>query len=345
MNLQAYWYRDRLHPLLLPLLPLSAAFGLLTRLRRWSYRRGLTKTRCFTLPVIVVGNISVGGTGKTPLVLALAKALKEQGRNPGVALRGVGGKKLTRPTWVRADSNPFEVGDEAVLIATNTSCPVAACVDRPAAVEALQQAGCDVVLCDDGLQHYRLARQVEIAVIDGSRYFGNGRLLPAGPLREPLTRLREVDFIVVNEPEKTARFAGLATLPFAGENRQPFAMRLKTETFRAVHQTSESRARDSFHGQRAHAVAGIGNPSRFFELLTRLGVDLMPHRFPDHHPYQSSDLDFSDTLPILMTEKDAIKCKALPFAEAAKARQWFLRVEMELSPEFKQALADKLKRE
>lgn len=338
MNLQTYWYQDRLHPLLLPLLPLSAAFGLVTRLRRWSYRCGLNKARHFALPIIVVGNISVGGTGKTPLVIALAKHFKEQGKNPGIALRGVGGQEHLRPIRVKSDSNPFEAGDEAALIAKNTSCPVIACVDRPAAVEALQQAGCDLVLCDDGLQHYRLARKVEIAVVDGSRYFGNGRLLPAGPLREPLARLREVDFIVVNEPEK-----GVSQL--AGEKQRPFSMRLIPGGFQAVHQAAEHRAPDSFRGQKAHAVAGIGNPQRFFESLTRLGVDFIPHRFPDHHPFQDSDLNFSDTLPVLMTEKDAIKCKTLTFADSAKARQWYLRVEAELSPEFKQALADKLKGE
>src|SRR5689334_21121767 len=139
MSLQAYWYRERLHPLLLPLLPFSAVFGLVTGLRRWSYRLGLAPKRRFSLPVIVVGNISVGGTGKTPLVIALAKELKEQGYQPGIALRGVGGQKRSRPLFVAPDSNPYEAGDEAVLIAKNTACPVAACVDRPAAVEALQQ--------------------------------------------------------------------------------------------------------------------------------------------------------------------------------------------------------------
>jgi len=334
-RIQTYWYRNRLHPLLLPLLPLSTVFGWATRLRRWSYQSGLQKRRRFSLPVIIVGNISVGGTGKTPLVIALANYLKTAGRNPGIALRGVGGQNQSQPLLVDAKANPFVVGDEAVLIAQSTHCPVVACVDRPAAVAALQAAGCDLVLCDDGLQHYRLQRSLEIAVVDGKRYFGNGRLLPAGPLREPLARLQEVDFVVVNEPEKPT--AGLLNLA-----KPTFEMQLKMTGFHALHHHTAPVLLSHFQGKKVHAVAGLGHPQRFFDRLASLGIDCIPHSFPDHYPYQSSDLDFSDTLPIVMTEKDAVKCQKLSFTEASKARQWFLRVEAEMSLHFKHALLNRI---
>ncbi len=327
MKLDSYWYHSRLHPLLVPLLPFSWVFGLITRLRRSAYRLGLLKAQRFSIPVLVIGNIAIGGTGKTPLTITLAKFFKEQGKNPGIALRGVGGKRRRNPLWVTADSNPFLAGDEAVLLAQNTDCPVVACQDRPLAVEALQAAGCDLVLCDDGLQHYRLARKVEVAVVDGSRRFGNGLLLPAGPLREPITRLKKVDFIVLHGQENDAG---------------TYSMRLQPENFQAAHAPEQRRALSLFRGQKVHAVAGIGNPQRFFDQLTALGIEVLPHAFRDHHPYQVSDLQFFDELPIVMTEKDAIKCKELPFGSSLKERQWFLRVTAEVGPELKQALTDKL---
>lgn len=335
MSIQAYWYRSSLHPLMVPLLPFSLAFGLVTRLRRLSYQLGLKKTEASSVPVIIIGNITVGGTGKTPLVLELANYLKSQGKNPGIALRGVGGRKKQRPTLVSADSDPFEVGDEAVLLAKNTNCPVVTCIDRPAAVKALAEAACDLVLCDDGLQHYRLGRKLEIAVIDGSRYFGNGLLLPAGPLREPLARLKEVDFIVVNEHENS--FTANTHL-----KKPHFHMQLKTEAFISAHDPKQTLTLSSFSGQKVHAIAGIGNPQRFFDLLSHLKIEVIPHAFPDHHRYKTSDLDFSDQLPILMTEKDAIKCKTLAFENSLKAKHWFLQVTTEVSPELKQALLEKI---
>lgn len=334
MKLPSYWYRHRLHPLLLPLLPFSLAFGLVTGVRRWAYRLGLRKVQAFTIPVIVVGNISVGGTGKTPLVSTLARAFKAQGKKPGIALRGIGGKKIKQPLLVAADANPLLVGDEAVLLAQTTDCPVTACTDRPAAVKALQEAGCDLVLCDDGLQHYRLARKLEIAIIDGSRHFGNGLLLPAGPLREPVSRLKTVDFLVLHGDQDN---------PTPRCPRKPdFYMRLQPEAFHSIHAPEKIRTLSAFRGQKVHAIAGIGNPQRFFDQLSALQIEVIPHPFPDHHRYQISDLQFSDQLPILMTEKDAVKCKLLPFDLQTKERQWFLRVNAEVKPELKQAILDKI---
>jgi tetraacyldisaccharide 4'-kinase len=335
MSIQAYWYRTSLHPLLAPLLPFSWAFSLVTHLRRLSYRLGLQKTQPFSVPVIVVGNITIGGTGKTPLVIDLVNYFKAQGKKPGIALRGVGGRKNYLPLRVTAESDPFEVGDEAVLLAKNTNCPVVACIDRPKAVSLLEKE-CDLILCDDGLQHYRLARQVEIAVIDGSRYFGNGHLLPAGPLREPIKRLQEVDFIIVNESEKNAAQTQ------APLKTPRFRMQVKAKTFKALHEPRLTAELSHFSGQKVHALAGIGNPLRFFQLLTSLNIEVIPHIFPDHHRYSPEDLHFSDELPILMTEKDAIKCSKLPFEMAAKEKQWYLQITTEVSPEFKQALLNKI---
>lgn len=330
MRIQPYWYRARLHPLLFPLLPFSFIFGLITRLRRWAYQLKLKKSQHFSIPVIVIGNITVGGTGKTPLTIWLANLLKEQGKKPGIAIRGVGGQKQHQPTLVVPDSDPFIVGDEAVLLAKNTHCPVMACIDRPAAVKALQEQSCDLILCDDGLQHYRLGRKLEIAIIDGSRYFGNGRLLPAGPLREPITRLQEVDFIIVNEGKKLS-------LP---KNKQTFHMQLKPKAFIATHAPEKTIGLEKFSGKKAHAIAGIGNPQRFFALLKQFNIEVIPHVFPDHHPYKTSDLCFADQLPVLMTEKDAIKCKALPFDNETKEKQWFLQVSAEIGAELKQSLLE-----
>ncbi len=348
MSLESYWYRRSLHPLLIPLLPFSLLFGLLSNLRRWSYRLGLKKSQQFALPVIIVGNISLGGTGKTPLTITLANYLKEQGKKPGIALRGEGGKRKSKPLLVEAEADPFEVGDEAVLIARQTQAPVAVCIDRPAAVQALVEAGCDVVLCDDGLQHYRLARQVEILVIDGSRYFGNGFLLPAGPLRESPRRLKEVDFVVVQKKEQAfqTQFSSRSQLNIKqlkpSKIKKSFRMELKAEAFEATHFPRKILPLSAFSGQKVHALAGIGNPQGFFDLLTHFQIEVLPHRFPDHYRYKSKDLNFSDQLPILMTEKDAVKCKRLVFDDSLKEKQWFLRVNTELSPDLKQAVFNKI---
>ncbi|HUS23955.1 MAG TPA: tetraacyldisaccharide 4'-kinase, partial [Candidatus Binatia bacterium] len=265
--------------------------------------------------VIVIGNIAVGGTGKTPFLIWLASQLRASGWNPGVVARGYGGRALQWPQVVRPDSDPLQVGDEPVLIAQRTGCPVVVAPDRPAAARELLAAGVDVILSDDGLQHYRLARDLEIAVIDGTRGLGNGCMLPAGPLREPVARLGEVGLVVVNG-------SGWST-PLGRQVR----MRLRSSEALAL--AGGGRATlAQFEGRTVHAVAGIGNPARFFSMLSRHGIRLVMHPFPDHHPFRARDLDFGDELPVLMTEKDAVKCTGF-----ARPHHWCVPVDAQFVPE------------
>lgn len=264
------------------------------RLRRLAYRRGWLHGEKLPVPVIVVGNLTVGGTGKTPLTITLVEALRARGREPGVVSRGYGGSQR-EPLLLGETADPAQVGDEPCLIHAS-GVPVAVGRDRPAAARLLLEAGCDVIVADDGLQHYRLARDVEICVIDGERRFGNRRLLPLGPLREPMSRLRSVDFRVCNggteaPDEVPMRLEGGMVRALADAREQPLA---------------------AFAGQRVHAVAGIGNPQRFFDSLAMQGLDVIEHPFADHHAFTAADLDFGDGLAVLMTTKDAVKCR--PFA-------------------------------
>ncbi len=299
------WY-DR-HPAAWLLWPLSVLFGLVAGLRRAVWRLGLRRPAYPGAPVIVVGNITVGGTGKTPLVVALARRLVADGYRPGIVTRGYRGQARQWPQQVRPDSDPRMVGDEAVLLARRTGCPVAAGPDRVASARALLSgAGCDVLISDDGLQHYRLGRDIEIAVVDGVRRFGNGRLLPAGPLREPVRRLRRVDFVVVN--------GGAA-------GRREYPMTIEPVRFRRLDGGGDLPP-DGLAGHRVHAVAAIGHPDRFFATLRSLGIEPLEHPLPDHHPLRREDVGFDDDLPVVMTEKDAVKC--LRFATP---RLWYLEVE------------------
>lgn len=289
------------------------------RRRRYAYRN---RRRCLPTPVIVVGNISVGGNGKTPLVIYLVERLRANGRAPGIVSRGYGGRANT-PQAVSPDSDPRQVGDEAVLLAGRCRCPVVVGKDRVAAAQALLlDYACDVVVADDGLQHYALARDIEIAVIDGQRRFGNGFCLPAGPLREPPRRLREVDWVVGNGSAK------------AGE----ILMTLHAEHAHRLSEAKESRALRGFRVP-VHAIAGIGNPQRFFTTLREHGLTLYEHPFPDHHRFSAGDLDFGDDLPILMTEKDAVKCR--PWASE---RCWYVPVcaRLDASAAFERALLARL---
>ena len=300
------WYGSAPAPWFLR--PLAALFGLVARLRR---ARLQAKARLNRLPapVIVVGNIAVGGTGKTPFVIWLVERLREWGWRPGVISRGYGGAARSWPQRVGADSDPALVGDEPVLIATHAACPVVVGPDRLAAGMALLNGGgVDIVISDDGLQHYRLWRDVEIAVVDASRGLGNGRLLPAGPLREPASRLGEVGLVVANGSGWSAPAGKQVT------------MRLRATEARALG-GSETRPIASFSGTTVHAVAGIGNPARFFSMLSQHNIQLVMHPFPDHHPFTRADLDFGDALPVLMTEKDAVKCRAF-----AGAGRWVVPV-------------------
>ncbi len=295
-------------PLALLGLPLSLVFRVLVALRRAVWRTGLRRPWRSPRPVVVVGNITVGGSGKTPLVIWLVRWLRGQGWRPGIVSRGYGGRARNWPQQVRPDSDPKVVGDEAVLLARQGDCPVCVGPDRSAAVAALlAHTDCDIVVADDGLQHYALARDIEIAVIDGKDGFGNGLMLPAGPLREPLSRLRSVNLVVSN-----------------GERRAGAqVMRVRPTGVVALNDERLVRSIEDWRGRRVRAIAGIGRPQRFFDTLRRLGLLVEPVVFPDHHDYVADDLVFDDDLPLLMTEKDAVKCRRL----IHHADAWVVRVE------------------
>ncbi|HEU0234095.1 MAG TPA: tetraacyldisaccharide 4'-kinase [Gallionella sp.] len=309
--LEHHWYR--ITPLHLILFPVSLLFRALVALRRALYRSRILSSHKLPVPVIVVGNISAGGTGKTPLTLALAQQLADRGWHPLIVSRGYGGA-AQQPRHVGANSDAQQVGDEPLLMARRNLCPVWIGKDRAAAAQAALQANpqCDVALCDDGLQHYRLQRDVEVAVVDGERGFGNGFMLPAGPLREPVSRLRTVDAVVVN---------GGKTSP------DQYAMRLSGGIFYNLLDPEKTATASHFHMLNNHAVAGIGHPQRYFRHLQTLGISFTPHAFPDHHPYSAADLAFAGCDAILLTEKDAVKCAAF-----ADARSWVLRVDAQIDP-------------
>jgi tetraacyldisaccharide 4'-kinase len=314
------WYKDTFLGILL--LPFAAIFSGIVRVRRFLYRKGWLKSHTLPVPVIVVGNITVGGTGKTPLIIWLAELLVTSGYKPGIISRGYGGKSDTWPQIVTENSDVNQVGDEALLIAKRTFVPL---VVGPSRVESakklLAEFGCNVLLSDDGLQHYKLNRDIEIAVIDGERRFGNGYCLPAGPLREPIERLGNVDFVVVN-----------------GEiiEDHEFFMKLIGDT--AINMlTGEQKLLQVFRGVKCHALAGIGNPGRFFKLLESVGLSCAPHSFPDHYQFQQHDIEFGDNNPVLMTEKDAVKC----FAYAGQ-NQWYVPVKALPEPSFGEQLLNLL---
>ena len=309
---EQHWYR--LSALSLALWPASLLYRLLVALRRFGYRSGALPAVKLPVAVIVVGNLVVGGTGKTPLVLWLAAMLKENGRKPGIVSRGYRGNAAA-PMAVDAASPVQVVGDEPLLLARASGCPVWIGRDRAAAALGLLAAHpeCDVLLLDDGLQHYRLARDIEIAVED-ERRAGNGLLLPAGPLREPVSR--RADAWVINSAPP-------------GLHQPAFRMDLRGDNFRRVAPPRESLPAAAFARKKLHAVAGIGNPKRFFDQLARLGLVCVNHAFPDHHAYTANDLDFGDCDALLMTEKDAVKCEAF-----AREHWYALQVEAELAPAF-----------
>ncbi|MEO8464425.1 MAG: tetraacyldisaccharide 4'-kinase [Gammaproteobacteria bacterium] len=309
---EAVWYEN--HPLRFALLPATFLYRLIAWLRREGYKRGWLKTVEVAVPVIVVGNVSVGGTGKTPFVIWLAAQLKARGRRVGIVTRGYRGKSAQWPRTVAGDADPAEVGDEPVLLARRTECPVVAGPDRVAAANALVKAGSvDVVLADDGLQHYRLGRRFEIAVVDGVRGMGNGLCLPAGPLREPASRLQQVDAIVVNGGDwgHAGVFRGRAVVT------RVYNLRDRRE-----------RSLDSFRPSAVHAVAGIGNPKRFFDLLEDAGLDVIPHPLVDHADLGEAQLTFEEPGSVLITEKDAVKCEGLGLPDV-----WCVVVDLEFDPD------------
>jgi len=302
----------------LPLLPLSWLFGMLAASRRMLYRAGLLRSHSAGVPVIVVGNVNAGGTGKTPVVIWLVRELASRGFRPGVVSRGYGGRPGPLPVYVTPEGNPGVSGDEPVLIARRAGCPVAVHPDRVAAARMLAGQGIDVVIADDGLQHYRLGRQFEIAVVDGRRRLGNGRLLPAGPLREPPSRLGAVDRVLVNggDAEPIRRLVA-GTVPVARFTLVPGAA-LRVDG-------GGERTLASFRGAPVHALAGIGSPDRFFAELEAHGLDVRRCPLPDHAEITPSHLEFGDEYEVLMTEKDAVKC-----ARFAHSRCWFVPVDLSL---------------
>ena len=297
MSVQS-WFNDVWYERASPpwwLLPFSLLYGGVSGLRRFSYGRHLQQATRMPCPVIVVGNVSVGGTGKTPLVCWLVGRLSDAGFTPGVVTRGYGGSARNVQRVTEHD-DPAIVGDEPVLLARRSGVPVAIGRDRPAAAQLLVTAGCDVIVSDDGLQHYALARDCEIVVIDGDRRFGNGWLLPAGPLREPPARLAAADAVVVN--------GGRAL------REDAFSMRLEARNAVAL-QGGALLPLSDLVGRSVHAVAGIGHPERFFNMLRSRGIEVTGRPLPDHAQLTAPDIEFGDDKPVLMTEKDAVKCAAI----------------------------------
>ncbi len=294
------------------LIPLSWLFGIIVFLRKYLYQHGWLKSYRLNVPVIVVGNINVGGTGKTPLVIWLVAQMKLAGYKPGIISRGYGGS-AQKITEVFPDSDAMVVGDEAVLIAARTNCPVFVSADRVSAGQYLLKTypECDIVISDDGLQHYRMQRDVEIVVYDSVKGFGNGALLPAGPLRELKARLKTVDAIVSNGADDRENLKCF----------NPVAMQLvATDFYNLVDVQKKSSAR-AFVQKKIFAIAGIGNPQRFFDQLSDLGLQFESRAYADHYIFQAKDFEHINADVILMTEKDAVKCLAF-----AKPNFWVLPV-------------------
>lgn len=321
----AAWYGGRRWSFWL--LPLTGLFVLLTAIRRYILLHWRQTT--LATPLVVVGNISVGGTGKTPLLMALVKWLQAQGYTPGVVSRGYGGAPESYPYLLTAESTAQQAGDEPLTIFQQTGCAVCVSPDRVAAARYLEDQGCDILLSDDGLQHYRLGRDIEIAVVDGQRGLGNGWRLPVGPLREPAQRLATVDWVVVNSPSSEFTLEGWETMYTVPMQIHPCALISVA--------TGETHAVSLLAGQSVNAVAGIGNPQRFVNTLREAGMH--PHllSFPDHHAYSAADLALDNDWPLVMTEKDAVKCRAF-----AQAHWYYLSIEARLPDSFWLAFEQRL---
>jgi tetraacyldisaccharide 4'-kinase len=310
------WYQNS--PWSVLLRPLSLIYGAVVQLKAVAYRFGALRRSEVGAPVIVVGNLTVGGTGKTPLVIQLVQLLDRAGYSPGVVSRGYGGCTTDFPSLVQDDSNPSLVGDEPLLVHQQTGCPVVTDKDRARGARYLVwECGVDIVISDDGLQHLRMPRAIEIAVIDGERRFGNGCLLPAGPLRENPSRLNTVDFVVTNGGS-----------PLSGEYQ------MRATINEAVHLTTgEKWSLDQFSDKKVYAIAGTANPAKFFSDLRLAGLTVCARSFPDHHPYQSSDLNDLHLSTVLMTSKDAVKCRPI-----AGPDWWAVPQTTEVDDSFNQAL-------
>lgn len=320
--LEQRWYQKQPAPLWLR--PLGRLYQHLAAKRKHAFLSGKKAVYRAPVPVIVVGNISVGGTGKTPVTLWLIERLRAAGYTPGVVSRGYGAKAPQYPFVVTADTDPAEGGDEPCMLVKRAGCPLVIDPDRPAAVRhLLKQFDCDLIISDDGLQHYALARDVELAVVDAQRGLGNGCCLPAGPLREPAERLNSVDFIIRNGE--------------GAEFSDAVPMTLQPTRFVSLDGRTRMPIEQWPHKQ-AHAVAGIGNPGRFFDTLRNVvGMEPLEHPFADHHAYSAEDFSFADELPVVMTEKDAVKAVKLNNIEG-----WYLEVSATLPSSFEAALLNKL---
>jgi tetraacyldisaccharide 4'-kinase len=325
-QLVAAWWAPRLTLLAAALLPFSLLFSAAVAIRRLAYRCGLFARAALPVPVIIAGGITVGGAGKTPLARALAEALASRGWRPGIVSRGYGGEDAG-PRAVASEGDPARVGDEPLLLAA-AGFPVWIGRDRVAAAQSLLAAHreCNVILSDDGLQHYAMRRDFEIAAIDGARGLGNGYMLPAGPLREPSSRLSEVDAVVT---------LVASVSPTSGSDGRETTMWHEPLPWRNLVDASAAADIARWRAGKVHAIAGIANPQRFFDLVKRFGLDPVCHAFPDHYRYRREDLVLGAADAILMTEKDAVKCAAF-----ADARWWYLPIRARIDS----ALVDRVER-
>lgn len=307
------------------LLPLHWIFIFASGFRRWLLVK--FKQRTPTIPVIVVGNISIGGTGKTPLLIALVKKLKAEGYSPAVISRGYGSQAVEYPYVVNHDSRVIDTGDEPFVIFQQTHCPVVIGPNRLDSISlARDQQNVDIILSDDGLQDYRLGRHLELAVVDGQRWFGNGWRLPVGPLREPISRLSACDMVIVNSPSSSSDLENFYTMHIT----PGCWVNIQTGTKLVLEKLQP--------GGKYHAVAGIGNPQRFYQTLNSLGYEFVEHDFPDHYAYIEEDFIFAGDSHVLMTEKDAVKCKHL-----AKSNWYYLAVDAQLDDFFWQKFMEKVR--
>ncbi len=312
------WYRDHWSGWLLR--PLGGLYWLIVVVRRFLYASGILSSHRAGVPVIIVGNITAGGTGKTPTVLWLVEQLRSRGFEPGIVSRGYGGSRANTSMRVESASDPAVAGDEPVLLAQRGQCPVVVDPDRVRAAAMLVEDGADVIVADDGLQHYRLERDYEICVIDGSRGLGNRRLLPSGPLRERARRLEDVEQVLVNGELQGSEYE----LTTAEQNAISFEL-VAREACRL--NGSLARPIERFSGSTVHGVAAIGNPQRFFDLLRLHGIQVIEHAYPDHASLAEKDLDFGDDFEILMTEKDAVK-----LGRQVNDKLWYVPVELAMDP-------------
>jgi tetraacyldisaccharide 4'-kinase len=332
------WYKKNYFYILL--LPFSCIYFIIIHIRLYLYKSNILVDYKPNKPVVVVGNITVGGTGKTPLVIYLAKLLIRNGIRPGIISRGYGRKSGDIVTIVNSNLENIsidDIGDEIYLLVKNLSVPIVIADNRAKAAEVLSKQDIDIILSDDGLQHYALRSDLEILVIDGDRMLGNGMLLPAGPLREPDVKISAVDFVIINSSHPTP-----CALPPRAEDGRTHYLKLVALTPIPLERgwSHSERVRENtplYEDATVHAVAGIGNPERFFAMLEGLGFKVIRHSFPDHYKFTSEDLNFADNLPVIMTEKDAVKC-----TNFSGGQHWYLPVQAELSDDFTEKFLSKL---